>query len=327
MLKRWVALFMLAALALATVPSAFAAETVRLGSVDSGTVQWLIDVIKHHKLDEKNGIAIEETTLAATDATKIALQSGSSDIITTDWLWVSRERAQGSDYVFVPFTTALGAVMIPEDSPIKSLKDLKGKSLAVAGGPLDKSWLLLTAYVLQNAEFDLRTETTPVFGASPLLTEKAKSKEVDAALVFWPYAARLEAAGFKQLAGMEEVATGLGAEGEMSMVGFAFREAWAKDNPKAVKGFIAAANEANKILASDEEEWKRIRPLMRAEDDATFQALKRRYREGVPERSAAADAKDAETIHAILLKLGGEKLVGGADKLAPGTFWASGGAE
>jgi NitT/TauT family transport system substrate-binding protein len=325
MLQRLAAAFFVTG-AIFAVSSVHAAEKVNVGVVESGTVQWLIDVIEHHKLDEKNGVDIEQTALAETAATKIALQGGDTNIITTDWLWVSRERQAGSDFVFVPFTTALGAVMVPEDSPIASLKDLKGKSLAVAGGALDKSWLLLTAYVLQNADIDLRRDTTQVFGASPLLTEKAKQKEVDAALVYWPYAARLEAAGFRQLAGIEEVATGLGAEGEIGMVGFAFSEAWAKKHPAAVKGFIAAANEANRILATDEEEWKRIRPLMRAEDDATFQALKRRYREGIPERAAADDARDAGVIHDFLLRLGGERLVGGGDKLAPGTFWA-GGAE
>ena len=92
--------------------------------------------------------------------------------------------------------------MVPANSPIKTLGDLKGKKLGVAGGPLDKSWLLLVAYALRTANLDLRTETTQEFGAPPLLAERAKQGEIDAVLNFWPFAARLEAAGFTQLIGV-----------------------------------------------------------------------------------------------------------------------------
>ena len=107
--------------------------------------------------------------------------------------------------------------MVPPNSPIKTLTDLKGKKLGVAGGPLDKSWLLIVAYALRTANLDLRTDTTQVFGAPPLLAEKAKQGEIDAVLNFWPYAARLEAAGFKQLIGIEDVVSELGAKGEVVM--------------------------------------------------------------------------------------------------------------
>ena len=129
--------------------------------------------------------------------------------------------------------------MVPADSPIKTLADLKGKKLGVAGGPLDKSWLLLVAYALRTANLDLRTETTQVFGAPPLLAERAKQGEIDAVLNFWPYAARLEAAGFTQLIGLEDVVRELGAKGEVAMVGFAFSEAWAKKNLREFRHFCA----------------------------------------------------------------------------------------
>jgi NitT/TauT family transport system substrate-binding protein len=55
--------------------------------------------------------------------------------------------------------------------------------------------------------------------------------------------------------------------------------------------------------------------------DATFEALRRRYREGIPERSSAADEADAKVLYQFLRELGGPKLVGSATELAPGTFW------
>ena len=78
----------------------------------------------------------------------------------------------GSSGAFSPFTTALGSIMVPPNSPIKTLADLKGKRLGVAGGPLDKSWLLIVAYALRTANLDLRTETKHEFGAPRLFSER-----------------------------------------------------------------------------------------------------------------------------------------------------------
>ena len=304
--------------------SADAPTKVRLGVLKFGTVSWVLDTIQRNGLDKAEGIELDVMPLASTDATAIGLQGGSADIIATDWLWVSRERSGGADFTFAPFTTALGAIMVPPDSPIKTLADLKGKKLGVAGGPIDKSWLLIVAYALRTANLDLRSETRQVFGAPPLLAEKAKQGEVDAVLNFWPYAARLEAAGFKQLIGIEDVVSELGAKGEVAMVGYVFNEAWAKENLKAIDGFLRAAAKADELLATSNEAWDAIRPLMRAEDDATFEALRRRYREGIPERSTAENESDAKVLYQFLRELGGEKLVGPGAELAPGTFWKGG---
>ena len=305
-----------------------ASNKVKVGILKFGTVSWLLDTIHANGLDKAEGIELDVTPLASPQATTVGLQGGSVDVIATDWLWVSRERSGGADFTFSPFTTALGAIMVPPNSPIKTLADLKGKRLGVAGGPLDKSWLLMVAYALRTANLDLRTETKQEFGAPPLLSERAKQGELDAVLNFWPYAARLEADGFTQLIGIEDVVSELGAKGEVAMVGFVFSEGWAKDNLPAVQGLLRAATKADDLLATSNEEWERLKPLMGENDptfnDATFQALKRRYQEGIPERSVADNEADAKVLYQFLRELGGEKLVGPATELAPGTFWHDG---
>lgn len=299
--------------------------TVDIGVLKFGTVSWLLDSIRANGFDKAEGIELDITPLASTQATTLGLQSRSLSVAVTDWLWVSRERTNGAGFTFVPFSTALGAIMVPPDSPIKTLADLKGKTLGVAGGPLDKSWLLIVAYALRTANIDLRTETTQEFGAPPLLAARAKQGEVDAVLNFWPYAARLEAAGFTQLIGLEDVVRELGAKGEVAMVGYVFDETWADENPKAIKGFVRAAAKANELLATSDAEWDRLKPIMSANDpsftDKTFEALRRRYREGIPERQISSEESDAKVLYQFLRELGGTKLVGSGTELAPGTFW------
>ncbi len=301
------------------------ARTVEIGVLKFGTVSWVLDTIQANGLDKAEGIELDITPLASTQATAVGLQSGSLEVVATDWLWVSRERASGADFTFVPFTTALGAIMVPPDSPIKTLADLKGKTLGVAGGPLDKSWLLIVAYALRTANIDLRTDTTQEFGAPPLLAERARQGAIDAVLNFWPYAARLEAVGFTELIGLEEVVRELGAKGEVAMVGYVFNEKWADENLTAIQGFVRAAAKANEILATSDAEWERLKPVMSENDpsftEATFEAQRRRYREGIPERPIASEEADAKVLYQFLRELGGKKLVGSGTELAPGTFW------
>ncbi len=74
---------------------AVAAETVRVGILKFGTVNWELDVMKHHKLDEKMA-SWSIRFFAGEDAAGVALMAGSVDMIVSDWLWVSRERAMGA---------------------------------------------------------------------------------------------------------------------------------------------------------------------------------------------------------------------------------------
>jgi NitT/TauT family transport system substrate-binding protein len=318
--SRWAALPLLF---LMLIGQAQAAEPIRLALLKFGTVSWEIDVLRHHKLDEKHGIRLDITELAGTQATAVALQAGSADMMVTDWLWVSRQRGAGADFTMLPYSSASGAVMVPPGSAIASLAELKGKRLGVAGGPLDKSWLMLRAHMQRTLGFDIGTASEPVYGAPPLLSEKLAQGELDAVLTYWHFAARLEAKGFRRLAGMGEIVKALGG-GELVMTGYAFREGWAAAHRSAVEAFQRAVQDARGIMATSDEEWQRLAPLTQAADAATLVMLRDRYREGIP--AAGKDqAPGARAIFGILAGLGGAELTGGQTALAPGTFWETGG--
>ena len=209
--------------------SATAGDRIRLAVQKTGTLAWELDVIKTHGLDRKLDLVIEPVELASTEAGKIALKGGSADLMLSDWLWVARERSLGDGLVFYPSSSTLGAVMVPAQSAIRELTDLKGKKLAVAGGPLDKSWLLLQA-LARRAGIDLRKQATVVYGAPPLLAEKALQGEIDATLTFWNFCADLESKGQKRAIAMDDVMKGLGAKGPVAIVGYTFDGGWAARN-------------------------------------------------------------------------------------------------
>src|ERR1700761_2189409 len=143
---------LLAAFALAAsaclASGAAAADRLRIALQKTGTAAWEIELIKARGLDKAANLDIETTELASTEAAKVALAGGGADLVVSDWLWAARERALGNKLLFTPYSSALGAVMAPTDSPVHAIAHLAGRSVGVAGAPLDKSWLLLRAAAL-----------------------------------------------------------------------------------------------------------------------------------------------------------------------------------
>jgi len=300
-----------------------AQETVRIGALKFGTVNWELNTIARNGFDTRNGVKMEVIYFAGEDASNIAFQAGDVDIIVTDWLEVARLRGEGQDITFAPYSTSVGAIMVKEDSPIHSLADIKGKKLAVAGGALDKSWLLLQGLAAKEG-FDVARENQVDYGAPPLLAEKLRAGEFDAGLNYWQFNARLEADGYREVISANDAARALGASGPVSMLGYAFHEKWANEHTEAIFGFLRASRDAKAQLKSSDAEWDRLHmDGVIKEDGPALLKLRDRYRDGIPDRPALDEEADAAKLFAVLARLGGEKLVGAAKSLPAGTYWSA----
>ena len=330
LIRRLLGCALLTALALSTaMSSAVAAERVlvRVGVLQFGTVSWELEVMQRHGLAERAGVELRIVPLALKDAANVAIQGSEVDVIANDWIWVSRMRSEGSDYVFAPYSQAVGGISVRPDAGVAQFADLRGKRLGVAGGALDKSWLLLRAYARRTVGEDAATFLRPQFAAPPLLNELVLRGELPAAMNFWHYTARLSAAGMKELITMPQILAGLGIEDELPLVGWVFRERWARDNAAAIAGFLRASDEAKALMLESDAVWEDLRPLMRAENEETFVALREGFRAGIPRTGIDEAERVAARVFDILAAEGGEALVGKARALAPGTFWRGGSGE
>ena len=310
-------------LVLAGAAAAQAADVLRLAVLKFGTVNWELNVIQHNGFDTANGFSMQVTGMAGGPASKIAFQGGEADIIVSDWIWVARQRAAGRDYVFIPYSRSVGGLMVPADSPARKLSDLKGQKIGIAGGPLDKSWLILQAYARQAEGFDLMGQTEQVLGAPPLLFKKALQGELQGTINFWHFIAKMKASGFRELVSVADAAQSLGLDPEMPLLGYVVKGDFARAHPDLVAGFAAASRMAKQKLATDDAEWDRLRPLMKARSDASFDALKAGFRAGIPSQEPV-DLKAASKFLALMARLGGEKLVGNAKSLPDGIFYTAG---
>jgi NitT/TauT family transport system substrate-binding protein len=297
--------------------------TVRIGTLATGTVNWEMAAMRDGGLDKANGVVPDVTTLAGPDAGKIALQGGSVDVIATDWIWVARQRENGMDFSFVPYSSHQGVVMVKADSAIRTLADLKGKRLGVVGGGMDKNWLLLKGAAQQKYGIDLGLQAEPVFGAPPLLAQQLKQGRLDALLTYWHFAAGLESEGFRRLIDGRDVLSDLGVNPGMASLGLVFREGWARGNRAGLEGLLKGMEGAREALCTSDEAWAKVAPLSGESRPEVLAALRKGYCEGRITETGAAQAASAEKVYALLRRFGGAGFAQSGAGLPPGVFWST----
>lgn len=310
-----------AAIALSLSTAGLLAETQKLRAavLKFGTVNWELNTIKHHGLDAANGFELEVQGMAGGSAAQVAFQAGEADVMVSDWLWVARQRAAGKDFVFIPYSKAVGGIMVGADSTAQTIGDLKGVKIGIAGGPLDKSWLILQAYAQKNFDLDMVAETEQVFGAPPLIFKSALSGEIQGAINYWHFMAKMEASGMRKLIDVSDAARDLGLDPETPLLGYVVKGEMLRDNPDLVNGLAAASRSAKEILAGDDAEWDRLREAMNADTDAQFESLKAGFRAGIPAEGPIDEAAAGKMLE-LMVDLGGEELLGKATSLPQGVF-------
>jgi NitT/TauT family transport system substrate-binding protein len=305
------------------VGQASATDRLRIAVQKTGTLAWEMSVIRAQGLDKAAGLDLQIVDVAALDAAIIALRSGAADIIVTDWLWVSRERSLGANFVFYPYSSAIGAVVTNPAKGVVGLRDLIGRKLAVAGGPLDKSWLLLQAWARRSG-LDLKRATDVVYGAPPLLAEKALQGEVDAALEYWNFCADLETRGFTRLIEIADVERALGAQGPVAAIGYVFDASFATAHRDLLERFFATTRRAKQLIATSPEAWQIVAKQLSSKSPEALASYQKYYARGIPDRAIADEEADARRLFKVLAEIGGSELVGSADALDPGTYYKSG---
>ena len=299
------------------------AKTIKIGSLQYGSVNWELKLIKELELDKKNNFDLEIVELASKNAAAVALQGGAVDLIVTDWFWVSRQRNEGRLFSFVPHSMAAGGLIASTNSKISGDIDLKDKKIGIAGGQVDKGWLIFRAFYKKKYGEDLIKLSKPIFGAPPLLNKKLKQNSFDAILTYWPYQAKLLTDdNFKKVIDIRDILSELGIPRGMPVIGWVFKEKWVNESEEVFKNFLKASDEAKRLMLESDDIWKKVRPYMNASDDKLFKNLRDIYREGIPTgKFTDNQLEGSKKLYSILSKIGGKELVGKATELSPGTFW------
>ena len=261
------------------------------------------------------------TELATTEAGKIALVGGGADMILSDWLWVARERSLGkrSCSIRIPPRSAPSWPRSREEFGKPS--DFVGKKLGVAGGPLDKSWLMLQAWALQAGrrpeepgQYRVR-RAAAARGKTGAGRTRRRARILD---LLRPAGSRKAS---RRAVDMSDVERDLGAKGPVIVTGYVFTEAFAA---RARPGAGALLRHDGQGEEADRRRRRRLREDRavkgRSKDarrlrtgDAAANITARACRRG----RLAADESDAAAIFSVLARSAARQLVGAAKDIDP----------
>ena len=129
------------------------------------------------------------------------------------------------------------------------------------------------------------------------LGQALRRGQLDALLTFWHFSARLRGEGGVQTAfGLADLLGDLQLDAQLPVLGYLFPEPWAQANEALLQRFASALRQSKHELASEPAYWQAIRPLMRAEDEAVFAALRDSFVAGIPQPLDAARIADLQRL-------------------------------
>ena len=308
----------------ATALSGFTPEShkLTLALQSTGTAKWELAAMTALGLDKKHALELTVKDVADAKAGQVALQANDADIILSDFVWVNLQRHQGGKYVIVPHSLTVGGLVVDPTAGIVTIADLKGKTLAVSGSPVDKSFVILSAYYAKQTGGKLADDADIKFGAPPLINELITGGQAQAALNLWNWNVRAKLAGKTELISVPDMLKDLGVSATPPLLGWVFSEPTENARKVDLKAFLDASFETKKALATDDDLWTKIRDVMNVkDDDALFTALRDAYRAGIVLSYLASNMKPAAESFALMAKFGGPDVVGDVTELDPETFW------
>jgi ABC-type nitrate/sulfonate/bicarbonate transport system substrate-binding protein len=231
--------------------------SIRMGYLKSGgqTPQFVAD---REGFFEKHGLKVERIEFRDASKMVAGIESGDLDILASIPASILSAREQGFDLVtFMQNETAKmeapdsGAILVGKDSGITSVKDLKGKKIALLSKGSQAAVDAL--YVLKKNGVDLNTLTLI---AAPFAThaDMLNSKQADASFTVDPFTTQIVESGVGKILSYNYIDT---VPGQPLGAWWAKRD-WVAKNPQIIEAFSLGIKDAIDYLHADEKRAQKI---------------------------------------------------------------------
>lgn len=205
----------------------------------------------------EEGLTVEPISITGADALP-QIESGLLDISQANYVSTFRAVSRGKQVKLIAdmFQAAPGtfALMVPKNSPIRTVADLKGRTILV--NSLRNIATLAVTTQLRAAglsEADVTFREMP----SPEMGEAIHAGQADAGLIIEPFiAANRGALGFRTLA---DAMTGRTAD--LPVAGWMATGDWVLRHPKTMAAFQRAISKAQQLAASDRKTIETTLPM------------------------------------------------------------------
>ena len=208
-----------------------------------------------------------------------------------------------------PLMKWANSVVVPVNSTIKSLPDLKGKKIGLVHRTgLD--WIVMRAFAEKRYGFNIEAETTMQEGAAQLLRGLIEQGALDATLMYNDFIPDMFASGrYRILLAIRELVEELGVP-DAPFIILAARLDYVTSNPKNIRAFLAAYRDAVGILMTDDLAWIEPAKMMKISDSDLVAKLRNQSRPMFMSKfSSTADADIRRTFD-ILVETAGPGLFG-----------------
>lgn len=210
------------------------------------------------KIFEKYNLDVEVINQAGPDAIHTAIRTGAIDLGGVSLHTLAAMRLQGAKvYNVHGMIDFFNDILVKKDSPLKTLADLKGKTVGyysgAASGNVAMFWVAVQKwYGLEQRDYKNQ------FGAPPVMSAALGKGEIDAVQMLDPIAIQMiESGDFRTLGNVSaDYKKNLGSVPILVTLGAT--EEFGEKNPQAVTAYIQAYREAVQALNSNADLWKEV---------------------------------------------------------------------
>ncbi len=213
----------------------------------------IIGVLKEKGFDKKHGVDMEVKPYGAISAYYGAAAAGETDALGGGLLVFQKMRQEGVPIKIVASMVDMTSVsVITKDPAIRSIPDLKGKTIAADMGSAEYSVLSLYG---KHKGLTFGKDVTVVQAGPPLVRTQLAAERVDAGMTWEPTATLT----MRDNAGYRIIFNGKQAWKELTgkdgwLLALAAHEAWIAKNPAGLAKVIDAFAEASRFMVTNADE-------------------------------------------------------------------------
>jgi NitT/TauT family transport system substrate-binding protein len=292
---------------------------VRVLSFASGN-DYPFRVISKLGLDKKYGFELENVPIQPGGAVMTAFRSGATEGGLMNWLEVARARANGDEVsAVVPFLEMPNVWVVPKESSAKDITGLKGKKVGTYNR-FSPEWVLYLAAASAKSGYDPKTDATIQEAGPGLLRGLLEQKQIEAAFIFYNLALPMVATGdYRVLFTSRDLLQSMGIPRGTMLTSVAFRDVYIKSNPKNVKAFVLAYQEAVEYLKKNDDIWVEVLAPQGVTDPTVVKLMRDWSREVTMDRFSANPMGETKALFDAMYAVGGKETTG-IDALPEGIF-------
>jgi NitT/TauT family transport system substrate-binding protein len=283
---------------------------VRLTNLGAGTNAFAVYTMQKFKLDKKYGFELQTIPVGNSPASMTALQSGGADVVVADLMILASMRHAGAKIIaVVPMFKWGDHIIVPTDSPIHNLGDLKGKKVGTDTRN-DTTWYVIRAAAMKAYNLDLEKDASVQEGGVGLLRGLIEQGRLDATFMYNNITPAMTVTGkFRVLYQMRDLMAPLGLDGDVPFLFHAASEDFAAAHPANMRAYLAAYREAVQILNVNDEIWMEAGRLQKMAD-ASIPPLRDEMRADLMSKFEPTTEAAIRNMFDVLLATAGPKVLG-----------------